>query len=559
MDSNRKKILVIDDDEEIRDLINRTLSVSELYVLQASSGREGIKIAKEFKPDLILLDITMPGFDGFMTGKILKRNIDTNNIPIIFLTGNKTKEDLKKAIEAGGSDYILKPFSPKDLITRLRKIIELDEIKRSPKTGVEEKKIIQVTSIEEKQKLKSEGFSLRNFRKYDDVIVFTTSLASIVLENCHIYRVTLENIISDGIFKIVLDTSNIHTIDGAGLGLLLSLNDLLRSKGGELRITFPKKDINNRFSFIKLNDLFQSYNTTEEAVNSFYLHESHLEDMSENEFINVCISCTFVNSIGSQYCRYCGTNIGSGKDDKIFEMLRNLIMHKLVFDTNTSNIEKINLNRNIKVEEENISSEFNVELFLDNVMLSYKSIQTDSQNFKTKGQIAIEAPFLKDNILSIEPGIKARLIGTKAVTHAVFETEIVSMDKRKGMIAVQYTEDAKILHSQRNFSVVPKFPIPVSLIAPSFESSYNIINGNILEMCRIRMVVFSEENIPENQCLSINFELPNDQKINSPLCIAQKRQEKFMYDLDFVAIDEKERTKIIQYMYKRQIEMAGTQ
>ena len=155
----------------------------------------------------------------------------------------------------------------------------------------------------------------------------------------------------------------------------------------------------------------------------------------------------------------------------------------------------------------------------------------------------------------IDIGMKIHLMGTKAGTQSIFETEILSVDRARGMFFVHYTEDAKALHSQRNFSIVPKFPIPINIIAPSFESSYETMQVKILEMSRIKLIVFSEEDIPENFCLSVNFSLPNGQMITSPLCIARKRQEKFMYDIDLVEIDEKERSKIILYMYKCQIEM----
>ena len=70
---------------------------------------------------MTLLDIMMPKYDGFTVGKVLKRNINTKNIPIIFLSAKKTKQDINAAIQAGGSDYIVKPFSPSELMTRLRK------------------------------------------------------------------------------------------------------------------------------------------------------------------------------------------------------------------------------------------------------------------------------------------------------------------------------------------------------------------------------------------------------------------------------------------------------
>ena len=84
MKSEKKKVLVIDDHEEILELVEITLRGSEFEVLKASGGKSGIIIAREQKPDIILLDIMMPVFDGYMTSKVLKRNLVTKNIPIIF-------------------------------------------------------------------------------------------------------------------------------------------------------------------------------------------------------------------------------------------------------------------------------------------------------------------------------------------------------------------------------------------------------------------------------------------------------------------------------------------
>ena len=82
-----------------------------------------------------------------------------------------------------------------------------------------------------------------------------------------------------------------------------------------------------------------------------------------------------------------------------------------------------------------------------------------------------------------------------------------------------------------------------------------MFKGKILELSRIGMVVFSEEAIPQNQCMAINFSLSDGREISSPLVIARKGKEKFMFDVEFITIDENERTNIIQYMYRRQIEL----
>lgn len=120
-------VLVIDDDIKILDLIERILKGTEFDVLRASDGHDGIKIAKKHKPSMILLDILMPKLNGFMICNILKLNINTKNIPVIFMTGIKSKEHIQKAMKAGASDYIVKPFMPGDLLTRLRKIMESEE------------------------------------------------------------------------------------------------------------------------------------------------------------------------------------------------------------------------------------------------------------------------------------------------------------------------------------------------------------------------------------------------------------------------------------------------
>ena len=124
MDYEKKKVLVIDDNTDICDLVERTLKGVEFEVFKASSGKEGITIAKEQKPDVILLDIMMPEIDGFITSSFIKKIPDTENIPIVFLTARKTTKGLTLALKAGAEDYITKPFSPKDLLKRLRRVLD---------------------------------------------------------------------------------------------------------------------------------------------------------------------------------------------------------------------------------------------------------------------------------------------------------------------------------------------------------------------------------------------------------------------------------------------------
>ncbi len=138
----------------------------------------------------------------------------------------------------------------------------------------------------------------------------------------------------------------------------------------------------------------------------------------------------------------------------------------------------------------------------------------------------------------------------------LFETVITAVDSKNGVIFVQYTDEAKILHSQKNFSVAPRYPIILHITCPSFNYTGGVIEAKILELSRARIVVFSDAPIPEKECLSISFQLPGEFEISSPLVVARKRKDRFMYDIEFAVIDEHEQTKLVQFMYKRQIELA---
>ena len=118
------KILIVDDEEKVRKLVEITLSIGKVEILQASSGEEGLKIARETKPDIILLDVMMPGrFDGFDVCKLLKEDHATSDICIIMLTAKGQKTDIEKGLALGADDYFVKPFSPMELMEKIEKVL----------------------------------------------------------------------------------------------------------------------------------------------------------------------------------------------------------------------------------------------------------------------------------------------------------------------------------------------------------------------------------------------------------------------------------------------------
>ena len=116
-----KTILIIDDEEPIRELLKLTLQSAGFdSVLEASNGEDGLALATRYMPDLILLDLMLPGMDGLSVCRRLKSSPDTRMIPIIMLTAKSDESDIVVGLEMGANDYITKPFSRKVLTARIR-------------------------------------------------------------------------------------------------------------------------------------------------------------------------------------------------------------------------------------------------------------------------------------------------------------------------------------------------------------------------------------------------------------------------------------------------------
>ncbi|MDD3581389.1 MAG: SpoIIE family protein phosphatase [Desulfobacca sp.] len=114
------KILIIDDSVENRVLLLRTLGKAGYEITEAGDGQEGLTRAREFLPDLILLDIVMPELDGYQVCEALKRDLHTADIPVIFLSAKTESKDKIKGLEIGGVDYITKPFDRGEVLARVQ-------------------------------------------------------------------------------------------------------------------------------------------------------------------------------------------------------------------------------------------------------------------------------------------------------------------------------------------------------------------------------------------------------------------------------------------------------
>ena len=117
---NDKKILVVEDDKDLISLIKFNLKSEGFNVLLSPNGEDGLFTAKEEKPDLILLDWMLPILSGIEVLQRLKNNKDTKSIPVIFITAKGEENDKIRGLNSGADDYIVKPFSTKELIARIK-------------------------------------------------------------------------------------------------------------------------------------------------------------------------------------------------------------------------------------------------------------------------------------------------------------------------------------------------------------------------------------------------------------------------------------------------------
>jgi two-component system, OmpR family, alkaline phosphatase synthesis response regulator PhoP len=120
---SHEKILIVEDEEEIRELVAYNLVKQGYRVIPAETGEEGLRLVRSEVPDLIVLDLMLPGVDGLEVCRTLKRNPETEAIPLVMLTAKGEESDIVTGLELGADDYLTKPFSPRVLTARIRAVL----------------------------------------------------------------------------------------------------------------------------------------------------------------------------------------------------------------------------------------------------------------------------------------------------------------------------------------------------------------------------------------------------------------------------------------------------
>jgi CRP-like cAMP-binding protein len=166
-----KKILLIEDNPDVRENTAEILELAQYKVITACNGREGVELAQKEKPDLIICDIMMPVLDGHGTLHLLSKNDETASIPFIFLTAKAERTDYRRGMEMGADDYLTKPFDDIELLNAIEVRLKKNEILKKEFTkgivGINDF-INQAKGIDSLKKL-SEARDLRTYKKKDDI------------------------------------------------------------------------------------------------------------------------------------------------------------------------------------------------------------------------------------------------------------------------------------------------------------------------------------------------------------------------------------------------------
>ncbi len=225
-----KTILVVDDTISNLDILGELLK--DYDVIDATNGQEALEIIEREPVNLILLDIMMPNMDGFEVCKILQSNNETKDIPIIFLTAKTDEDSIEEAYDIGGSDYVTKPFKPRELLARVKRELKLQDLQ-------EKLKLLASTDPMTK---------LYNRRYFTEVALHTVELSKRTKQDLSIIMLDIDK------FKNVNDTYGHQVGDEVIISLANELLKLQRKSdiicrfgGEEFVILLPNIDSNGAF------------------------------------------------------------------------------------------------------------------------------------------------------------------------------------------------------------------------------------------------------------------------------------------------------------------------
>lgn len=198
------KVLTVDDSKTIRLVVKKAFQAFNCKIVEAENGVEGLAAAAKIKPDLIILDITMPVMSGVEMLDRLKAEGNLKSIPVIMLTAESGKDNVINIVKKGVKDYIVKPFKGEDLIDRVKKIVTLEP---KPEEVVEEKK------------------QNKFFTQIDDIVVLTlpsTVTRPVIMELAASLQAKIKDMTEARLKKMILDMNGVSETNVSLIKLILS-------------------------------------------------------------------------------------------------------------------------------------------------------------------------------------------------------------------------------------------------------------------------------------------------------------------------------------------------
>jgi len=282
--NRQNTILIVDDTPANIEVLSSALKTSGHKLAIANSGEKALQIVERLKPDLILLDVMMPGIDGFETCKRLKANSVTCDIPVIFITAKVEHADINNGFKVGAVDYVTKPFNNEEINSRVRTHLYLQESKRN----------LEYLNHQKDKFLGMVAHDLRNpLGAINGYMEFLTenhqSLSAPELE--HIFKSIFNA--SDGMVNLLHDLLDTSALMSGHLSIntkLGSLTDLINARVKMAKIIADKKGINLIRNIIEIEDFEFDYNRISQVVDNllsnaikFSLPASNVEVAARSE------------------------------------------------------------------------------------------------------------------------------------------------------------------------------------------------------------------------------------------------------------------------------------